>query len=56
MVIPARDPDIGVLAALRSAWPELSGRMLVGPPEAATIFNDKWRTYTFARQPRAAHC
>ena len=47
VVIPARDPDIAVLADLKAVLPEVPA--LVGTPAAAELFADKLATYRFAR-------
>lgn len=49
LVIPARDDDIGHLAALASARPELAATIVAGGPAAAEIVTDKSRTARFAR-------
>lgn len=47
VVIPGRDPDIGVLASLSERLPAV--RSMVGGPASARLFADKLATFEFAR-------
>ena len=48
LVIPGRDDDLPVLAALRAQSPASAGRFLCGSEAAVDILRDKWRTFAFA--------
>lgn len=43
LVIPARDPDVAIVA-------NLDVESTTGSPEAARVCGDKWRTYEFAQE------
>lgn len=44
LILPGRDEDLPVLAAMRARLAELGAFALVGSPEAVEICNDKYRT------------
>ncbi len=44
LILPGRDDDLPVLAAMRARLAELGAFVLVGSPEAVDICNDKYRT------------
>ncbi len=48
LVIPGRDDDLRVLAALRTIKPEFASIYLCGDEKSAEIITDKWLTYQFA--------
>jgi len=50
LVIPCRDDDVVLLAALRERRPELASRLLCGTLAAARIMMDKWASSVFASE------
>jgi carbamoyl-phosphate synthase large subunit len=49
LVVPCRDEDVEWLAGLRERRPDLAPCLLCGPLAIASLGNDKWSSYEFAR-------
>jgi carbamoyl-phosphate synthase large subunit len=50
LVIPNRDHDATVLAALAAEYPPLLDLIPCGTPETALLLEDKWLSYVFAQE------
>ncbi|MEH6549068.1 MAG: ATP-grasp domain-containing protein [Pseudomonadales bacterium] len=48
LIIPARDDDLNILAALKVSRPEFTDCTLCGGGKSVEIITDKWLTYEFA--------
>lgn len=48
LVLPGRDDDVVVLAAIKEAVPSLCAAIPVGPLSIANVFDDKWASHGFA--------
>jgi carbamoyl-phosphate synthase large subunit len=50
LVIPCRDDDVVLLAALADRRPELASRLLCGTRASAEVIADKWLSHEFSRE------
>lgn len=52
LILPARDPDVSVLAAIKESQADLAARIAVGTVATAIVVEDKAATWEFAQRHR----